>query len=137
MNLVRQNVKTLSILVTVLMLSITIPFQPLLAVMIDTEVAINLTRTQKARDQLNKLISREDVQKALMAQGINPSEAKARVENLSDAEVNRFAGRIDQLPAASGALEAIVVAALIVFLALLVTDILGYTDVFPFVKKQK
>ena len=43
--------------------------------------------------------------------------------------------RLDQLPAGSGALEVILVVALIVFLVLLITDITGHTDVFPFVKK--
>jgi hypothetical protein len=42
---------------------------------------------------------------------------------------------LDQLPAGSGALEVVLIVALIVFLTLLVTDIMGYTDIFPFVKK--
>ena len=42
---------------------------------------------------------------------------------------------IDPLPAGGDALGVILGVALIVFLVLLITDIMGYTDIFPFVKK--
>ena len=47
------------------------------------------------------------------------------------------AGKLRELPAGGNAVGAFIGAALIVFLVLLLTDILGYTDVFPFVKKHK
>jgi hypothetical protein len=45
---------------------------------------------------------------------------------------------LDELPAGegAGAIGVIVGAILIIFLVLLVTDLLGLTDVFPFVKKK-
>ena len=48
-----------------------------------------------------------------------------------------MADQIERLPAGGSAIGVIIGAALIVFLVLLATDILGYTDVFPFVKKHK
>jgi hypothetical protein len=47
------------------------------------------------------------------------------------------AEQLERLPAGGSAVGVIIGAALIVFLVLLATDILGYTDVFPFVKKHK
>jgi hypothetical protein len=44
---------------------------------------------------------------------------------------------MDELPSGGNGVGALVGAALIVFLVLLITDILGYTDIFPFVKKTK
>jgi hypothetical protein len=67
--------------------------------------------------------------------GINPDEAKARVDSLTDEEIENIASRMDQLPAGGDAFGVIVGAALIIFIVLLVTDILGLTDVFTFVKK--
>jgi hypothetical protein len=64
-------------------------------------------------------------------------EAKTRVDSLSDIEAITVANQIEQLPAGSGAIGAVIVASVIVFLVLLITDILGYTDIFPFVKSQK
>jgi hypothetical protein len=87
---------------TILMLSITLPYQSVLAAMIETEDTLYLTRAQQARDEINNLLEREDVQSALVAQGINPIEAKARIDSLSDAEVVRLADQIDKLPAGGG-----------------------------------
>jgi hypothetical protein len=83
------------------------------------------------------MISRNDIRKSLLSQGIDPDEAKIRVESLSDSEAIAVSDQIEQLPAGGGAIGIIIGAALIVFLVLLATDILGYTDVFPFVNKHK
>jgi hypothetical protein len=120
-----------------MMLLIAVPYQPLLAAMIPTEATINQNKAQEARDHLKSLISREDIRKSLVSQGIDPMEAKTRVDSLSDIEAITVANQIEQLPVGSGAIGAVIVASVIVFLVLLITDILGYTDIFPFVKSQK
>jgi hypothetical protein len=91
MKLIRRNAKPACIFLTFLMLSITVPYQSVLAAMIGTEATLDLTRAQQARDDISNLLLREDVQNALMAQGIDPLEAKARIDGLSDAEVVRLA----------------------------------------------
>ena len=105
--------------------------------MIPTEVTNDTNKGQEARAFLNELISREDNQNYLTKQGIDPLEAKVRVDSLTDSEAVMVAEQLEQLPAGGGAIGVIIGAALIVFLVLLATDILGYTDVFPFVKKHK
>ena len=100
MKLTRQDAKLASVFLTILMLTITIPYQSIFAAMIGTEAALDSTQAQQARADINNLLLRADVQSALMAQGINPIEAKARIDSLSDAEVTRIANQIDkQLPA--------------------------------------
>jgi hypothetical protein len=81
------------------------------------------------------VLVREDVRQALIKQGIDIGEAQARIDSLSDAEAIAVADKLDQLPAGGGALEVLLIVALVVFLVLLATDIAGYTDIFPFVKK--
>ena len=104
MKVIRRNAKLASVFLTILMLSITIPYQSVLAAMIETEAMLDSTGAQQARDDINSLLLREDVQNALMAQGINPIEAKARIDSLSDAEVIRIADEINKLPAGAGAM---------------------------------
>ena len=118
------------------MLLLSLPHKSAFAGMIGTETVLDATRSQEARDYLNRILAREDVRASLIAQGIDPLEAKARVDSLSDAEVVSLADQIEELPAGGSALGIVVGALLIVFLVLLITDILGYTDVFPFVKKH-
>ena len=86
------------------------------------------------RERVAALLERADVQAALAARGVTAGAAQSRVAAMSDAEVGELAARIDELPAGG---IGILGAALIVFLVLLLTDILGYTKVFPFTKPMK
>jgi hypothetical protein len=113
-----------------------VPYQSIFAAMISTDLTVESQREQKSREELNEVIGRENVENYLIAQGIDPVEVKSRIDSLTDAEAIALADQIKELPAGGGAVGIIVGAALIVFLVLLVTDILGYTDIFPFVKSQ-
>jgi len=73
------------------------------------------------------------VARQLTAMGVNPAEAGKRVAALSDQELASLSDRIDRLPAGGdlfGTLGAI-------FVILLITDILGFTKVFPFTRAQR
>jgi len=59
------------------------------------------------------------------------------VDSLSNEELANLANSIDQLPAGGSAVGVIVGAALLVFIILLITDLVGLTHVFPFVNSQK
>lgn len=99
-----------------------------------------LIATQEAvasadRAKLSGVLDRAEVRAQLEALGVSPSEVKARVNALTDAEVAGLAGEIDQLPVgADGGASAIVGAFVLIFLVLLITDLLGLTKVFPFTK---
>jgi hypothetical protein len=137
MKLIRKTLKPVSIGVVVLMFFICMPVHSVLAAMIKTETVMDTSRSQGAREYLNQLLAREDVRAALIARGIDPLEAKARVDSLSDAEVIAIADQIEQLPAGGDSILAVVLAiAILVFLVLVITDITGATDVFPFIKAQ-
>ena len=120
--------------VAMTMLLMSLPVQKVRAAMIKTETVLTLSTVNDVRENLNQFLKREDVKAIMTAQGISPLEAKARVDSLSDDEIMQIADKMDQLPAGGSALGVIVGAALIIFVILLVTDILGFTDVFTFVK---
>ena len=137
MKFIRKKISLISLFMATMMLLIATPYQTLLAAMVPTEATIYQIKAQDARDHLKTLISKNDIKKSLVSRGIDPMEAKARVDSLSDSEIIEVADKIEQLPAGGGAFGAVIAASVIVFLVLLITDILGYTDVFPFVKSQK
>jgi hypothetical protein len=137
MKIIRKKASFISLFMMAVTLLIAVPYQPLLAAMVPTDTTIYDNKAEQARDYLKSLISRDDIRKSLLSKGIDPDEAKMRVESLTDSEAIAVADQIEQFPAGGGAIGIIIGAALIVFLVLLATDILGYTDVFPFVNKQK
>jgi hypothetical protein len=136
MELIRKMSKPTAIFLSFYMLILACPYQSAWAAMIGTESIINEDRGQSPRDYLNNLLARKDIQAALISQSIDPQEAKARIDSLSDAEVNNIVNKLDQLPGGGGALETILIIAFLVFAIFVVTDIAGYTDIFPFIKKK-
>jgi hypothetical protein len=135
MKLIRQRSKWASVLLITLMVLLTLPYQSVLAAMIETDAAMGITaQGQEARNTIKSILAREDIQAALRAQGIDPLEAKARVDSLTDAEAVRIADQIEELPAGGNFLIGILVAVGIIVVILAITDALGYTDVFTFIR---
>ena len=135
MHSLRQRRKSIAILVIVALSTFSIFSAPAHAAMVNTAEILKQNQHDLARKRINMFLDRSEVQKHLVAWGVNPEEAKTRVDSLTDKEIEKIAARIDQLPAGGGALGTIVGAALIIFIVLLLTDILGFTDIFSFVKK--
>lgn len=104
---------------------------PAYAGMVGTGSVISQEQAASERGQVLATLERKDVQQGLVDLGVDPQAARDRVIALSDGEVHQMAGKLDQLPAGGDALGVVV----FIFVLLLVTDILGYTNVFPFVKK--
>ena len=128
--------KPLSIFLAIWVFMISGPSQAM-AALVGTERVFDAERVQNARELIHGLMAREDIQAALVREGIDPREAQARAESLSDAEAVRLAGVIETLPAGGNTVGLIVGAILLVFIILLITDIMGYTDVFPFTKRHR
>lgn len=137
MNAIRQNLKPVAILVALIITMLSGPYQAASAAMIDTETVVDKARAESARAYMDAVMAREDVRNGLVARGIDPLEAKARIDSLTDAELIEAADQFESLPAGGGAIETLLVVALIVFLVLLITDLAGYTNIFPFVRKVK
>lgn len=123
-----------------MMLVMVLPYGAAQAAMISTEQATAAPAAARtgpeARVYVMGILTRADVQAEMRAQGVDPKEAIARVDAMSDAEVQKVAGRIDSSPAgaAHGLILGIVGAIVLVFLVLLLTDILCLTSVFDFTK---
>ncbi len=101
------------------------------AVMIGTGQMMDHHQAQQDRIHVKTWLHRAELAAQLKNAGVDPSQLQARIDALTDEEVALLADQLDQLPAGSGILGTIV----FIFLVLLATDILGYTEVFPFVKK--
>ena len=101
------------------------------AAIVTSAQLVTQQQDQLARDRLIQLLNRDEVKDALIARGVDPAMAVERVASMTPQEVAIMNQQIDELPA-GGDLLAV---AVLIFLVLLFTDIMGYTDVFPFVKK--
>ena len=58
----------------------------------------------------------------------------ARVDSLTDAEAQRIVDEIEELPAGGNFLVTFLLVVGIIVIILIITDAMGYTDVFTFVR---
>lgn len=104
------------------------------ATLVTTEqvaAAQGVTSASAQRDYVNATLARADVAAGLQERGIDLDQARARVAALTDDEVAHVAHTIDTAPAgASDVLGTII----FIFVLLLITDILGFTKIFPFTR---
>jgi uncharacterized membrane protein (DUF441 family) len=100
---------------------------------IGTETIIDAEQAQQQREHISSLLSRDHVKSYLAARGVDPAYVQARVDSLTDAEVDALASRLDRLPAGGDLLTI----ALIAFVVLVILDAVGVTDIFPFIKSKK
>ena len=115
-------------LLIVCMGGLTVPL-PALAGIVSTDAVV----AGAERERLAGMLERSEVQERLLALGVDPANAKARVAALSDAEAAQLAAQLDELPAGGDILWA----AVLIFLVLLVTDMMGYTKIFPFTRSAR
>jgi hypothetical protein len=133
MKLLRRLTKPVSHLVVLGLLALSLHLPAAHAGMIGTEAMVNAAQVQQDRERLHSALSRDDVQAQLLARGVDPAQVQARVDSLTDEEMQTLATEMDQLPAGGSVVGALV----LIFLVLLVTDLLGLTNVYPFVKHNR
>ncbi len=124
----------------VLMLLVSLPIGTVNAGLVSTERVIEQNATPaeaeraQNRDRVLQFLTREAVRDQMRTLGVDPKEALSRAEVLSDAEISKIAGKLDELPAGEGPLGVILGAVLFVLVVLLITDLFCWTKVYPFTR---
>lgn len=109
-------------LIALLLAAMTLPAH---AQLVSTGDALAL-ETGQLEQRVEAFLLRDDVAAELAQYGISHERAMARVSNLSAAELEQVAGRIDEMPAGDG----VVVIAGVVFIVLIILEFVGVIDIF-------
>ena len=128
MNTFRRLNRTLSSLLVFLIMFLSINTSSYAGI-VGTDVAINQQQSNFDRAELLAMFDRNDLRDELIAYGVDPNAARERIAAMSDTEVQALAGKVGTMPNGGD----VVGVAVFLFLVLLFTDIMGWTDVFPFV----
>ena len=107
------------------------PIIPTHAAMIGTDQIIDPAPTHLARDHVNELLSSEAAQQQLLELGVSPEEVTRRIDSLSDSELARINQGVDQLNAGGDSILSVL---LIIFIVFVITDVIGATNIFPFIR---
>jgi hypothetical protein len=131
-----QSMRTVALAMAAVMLAMSLPMNFARAALVTTDEVVAAQAADEDRARVIQFMAREDVRRQIEAMGIDPQEAAQRTASLSDGEIQQIAGRLDELPAGQDVVILIFAAALALALLLVITDLLGYTDIYPFLEKQ-
>jgi hypothetical protein len=99
MHTFQKTAKPISVLAIFLLLLVSTLNQPAAAAMVGTEKLLISDRNQETRSYLQQMMSRKDIQQALIALGIDLQEAQIRIDSLTDSEIELISQKINDLPA--------------------------------------
>jgi len=120
--------KYISILLSITLMSLS--FTSTQAAMISNDMIINHAQHSSAKAELIQTINRSDVKQQLLNMGVKPADIESRINLMTHEEIAQLNQQIDELPAGGSILGVL----LIIFIVFVITDIIGATDIFPFIK---
>lgn len=120
--------KYTSILLSVTLMSLSITSTQ--AAMISNDLIINHALHSSAKAELIQTINHSDVKQQLLNMGVKPADIESRIDLMTHEEIAQLNQQIDELPAGGDILGVL----LIIFIVFVITDVIGATDIFPFIK---
>ena len=133
MTLFDRICRALAMPLALVVLFVSLPVNVAQSALVTTDQVLAASQAEEDRARVLSFLAREDVRQQITSLGVDPDEAARRVQSLSDAEIAQIVDQMDQDPAGQGVVVFLVATILIIFLILLITDLLGATDVFPFI----
>jgi len=118
--------RSIALLMAICLVSLPIA-QTAQAAIIGTGTAIELSDREQQIDRINEVLARESVQSAMIGLGVDPADASARVDSLTDDELQSLDQNLARLPAGgAGVVEVIGIVAIV----LIILELLHVTNFF-------
>lgn len=123
--------KSKKILASILIMLISMVQIPMASsAIITTDEAIQLQQNDINREYILSMLQKDELQQQLADYGLDAQLAAERVSHMTDAEIALLNERLNEMPAGEGVVGTIV----LIFIVFIITDALGATDIFPFVR---
>jgi len=100
------------------------------AAMVSTNNAIQMQQLQMDRAEILDLFAQDNLRSQLTQMGVDANAASDRIANMTDAEIMQLNERLKDMPAGEGVGGVL----LVVFIVFVITDVLGATDIFSFIR---
>ncbi|MEQ5835605.1 hypothetical protein EZI54_02470 [Marinobacter halodurans] len=129
MHTIRQYNRPIATLMSVVMLLFTLAAAPASASVVGTGELLTQQRADIDREDLTRMLARDDVKQALSDMGVSEQEVRDRIQSLTPSELASFKQQLADAPTGEGVVG-IIVLFLVIFI---ITDMLCATDIFPFI----
>ena len=120
--------KFLSVLLSVALVSMSLNGAH--AAMVTNDVITGHAQQNSAKAELLQAVNRADVKQQLLDLGVSAQDIEDRINLMTHEEIAHLNSQIDELPAGGDVLGVL----LVVFIVFVITDVIGATDIFPFIK---
>lgn len=117
----------ISVVLSVALISMS--FNSALAAMINNDQVITQVQQNHETAALLATINRADVKQQLLSLGVSTEDVESRIKLMTHEEVAQLNQQINELPAGGDVLGVL----LIIFIVFVITDVIGATDIFPFI----
>ena len=94
---------------------------------IGTQEALQMTQREEQLARISRIFFRSEVQKQMLAYGVEPKNVKDRLAVLTDEELRQLANRLQDMPAGGDSVLAVVG---LIFVVLIILELVGVTNIF-------
>ncbi len=128
---IKQSLKSkVSIVLSVLMVWSTLLVSGANAALVSTSDMLvehqQFENTQAVRDFVN----RDDVKQQMLDLGVSPQDVDSRINSMTASELAQLNADLQNAPAGAGLVGVV----LTIFIVFVITDVIGATDIFPFIR---
>lgn len=131
MNVLKKCAKPARIYLAIVLLVATTSYQSASAAMLGTESFLQADRCRASRGCVHQVPARQEIQSALVAQGIDPQQAELWLESLTDEEIAMIAQKSDDLAAGGDVFIFSMIIIAVIAAAFVIFNYTSVTDVFP------
>ena len=137
MHTFQKTAKPISILAIILLLLMSTLTRPAVAAMVGTEKLLISDRNQETRSYLQQMMSRKDIQQALIARGIDLQEAQIRIDSLTDSEIELIFNKITDLPAGGVDATFVLILVGVIVVMIIIVEYISAVPMFPWFQPGK
>ncbi len=119
--------RTLSLILSIALISVSA--SNVQAAIVSNDQIIYKTDQVSDRAALLQTIKRADVQAQLSSMGVSAVDIETRINQMTHEEIAQLNQHMAELPVGAGVLGVVV----LIFLVFVITDVIGATDIFPFI----
>ncbi len=101
--------------------------------MVSTKKVIVEQQLSFDKEELRNYFSKTDTKETFLKLGVNPKDVEKRIDSMTPAELADFNQQAADLPAGSSAVGTVVLIVVLFVVIFIITDIIGATDIFPFI----
>lgn len=82
------------------------------------------------KQAVKDFVNRDDVKQQMLELGVSPQDVDSRIDGMTASELAELNANLQDAPAGAGVVGVV----LTIFIVFVITDVIGATDIFPFIR---